>query len=182
MSKLRWMKWLFIILPLTISMGPCQFASTCKTGTIPDLPDPVEPKYYTIQLKYVRPLGSITRPDLAWKSVDVMVLGLAPLVFDFSLYDRSDDYNFNWSEDQLMPDNETSIIYSMWGIDEGRWDSVHNDTAVVGDIFFIRVKETGFEMELTNVMQNNHPSNVYPGPNAKMTQFRLMENGTITLK
>ena len=178
--KLKY-KIIFFLLPLMLYMGECKFG--CKTLTGPNPPEPpVEPKYYTIQLKYVRPLGSITRPDLAWKSVDVMVLGLAPLVFDFSLYDRSDDYNFNWSEDQLMPDNETSIIYSMWGIDEGRWDSVHNDTAVVGDIFFIRVKETGFEMELTNVMQNNHPSNVYPGPNAKMTQFRLMKNGTITLK
>jgi len=181
-SKLKLWKWLFIILPLTISMGPCQFASTCKTGTIPDLPDPVEPKYYTIQLKYVRPLGSITRPDLAWKSVYVGVFGLAPLVFGFSLYDRSDDYNFNWSEGQLMPDNETSIIYSMWGSDEGRWDSIHDDTTVVGEIFFVRVKETGFEKQLTNVMQNNHPRNPYPGPNARMVQWRLKKDGTVVDK
>jgi len=162
-------------------MGPCQFASTCKTGTIPDLPDPVEPKYYTIQIKYVRPPSSILRPDLAWKSIGVSIYGYTPLRFSFSLYDRTDDYNFNWSEGQLMPDNENSIIYSMWGNDTGRWNG-SDDTVVVGDIFFIRVKETGFEIQLINVMQNNHPSNPYPGPNARMVQWRLKKDGTVAEK
>ena len=36
MSKLKWMKWVFFLLPMVISMGPCQFQSICKTSTGPD--------------------------------------------------------------------------------------------------------------------------------------------------
>ena len=68
----------------------------------------------------------------------------------------------------------------MWGTDEGRWDSVHDDTIVVGEIFFVRVKETGFEKQLTNIVQNNYPNNPYKGPNARMVQWRLKRDGTIS--
>ena len=178
--KLKWKFkiFFFMLLPL-LYMADCE--SSCKTLTGPDPPGPPpEPKYYTIQIRYVRPPGSILRPDFAWKSVDVNIIGQAPNVFGILLYDRTDDYNFNWSEPQLIPDNETSLIYSMWGLDTARWDSVHDDTAVVGDIFFVRVKETGFEKQLTNIMQNNNPSNPYKGPNARMVQWRLKRDGTIS--
>jgi len=156
---------------------------TCKkkNPTTPEPPDPpVEPTYYTVQLKYVRPPGSILRPDLVDKIVGVSVVNpnSSPDHFSFMFMDKTDDYNFNWSEPQQMPDNETSIIYSMWGIDPARWDG-RDDSAVVGNTFFARVKETGFEKQLTNVMQNNNPRCPYPGPDARMVQWRLMKDGTI---
>lgn len=177
------LKWLFILLPLTISMGPCEFGSSCKAPTSPELPEPIEPTYYTIQLKYTRPAGSITRPDQLYKQVAVLIQGAPPLSFSsgFTSEQRIDDYNYTWSEGKLIPDNETSTIYSMWGLDAARWNG-SDDTAVVGDIFFIRVKETGFEKQLTNVVQNNHPNNPYPGPNARMVQWRLKKDGTVVEK
>ena len=56
MSKLKWMKWVFFLLPMVISMGECQFFSFCKGSPF----DPDEPElitYADIRIDYYRPDG-----------------------------------------------------------------------------------------------------------------------------
>jgi len=72
MSKLKWMKWLFIMLPLTISMGPCQFASTCRTGTIPD---PNDPTAVNVDFKYLR---DVTLPKIHPESDLLVYIQMLP--------------------------------------------------------------------------------------------------------
>jgi hypothetical protein len=67
----RWMKWLLIMLPLTIGMGPCQFASTCKTFTGDD--GPVEPKYIKVEARYQR-MNDDSNCPILWSERDRIVL------------------------------------------------------------------------------------------------------------
>ena len=173
----------FLMIGFLMLFMSCCFED-CKGPTTPEPPNPpVEPKYFNVQLKYTRPAGSILRPDQLFKFVDVTSSnwGWDPsYYFRFSFEERIDDYHFAWSEYQLIPDNENGSLYSMYGIDQAKWDGIHDDTAVVGEIFFIRVKETGFEKQLTNVVLNTLDCNPYKGSNAKMVLWRLKKDGTIT--
>jgi hypothetical protein len=68
----------------------------------------------------------------------------------------------------------------MYGWDDAAWDGVHDeDKSIVGKIFFIRVQETGFEKQLTNVVQAAIPGLARSGPNAKMVLWRLKKDGTV---
>ncbi|MBU4285111.1 hypothetical protein KKI21_02700 [Patescibacteria group bacterium] len=163
------------------------FVTACYKSPIepPDDP-PVERKYFHIQIKYERPAGSILSPDQLFKGVGATVFADIScwgdewnFGFGYPDQERIDDYHFPWSEPQLIPDNENGQIYSMYGRDIARWNGT-DDTIIVGDIFFIRVQETGFEKKLTNIVQNSILCNPYKGPNSKMVLFRLKKNGTIT--
>ena len=179
--KLKY-KIIFFLLPFFLYMSDCDFS--CKTNTTPDPPGPPpEPKYYTIQLKYVRP--EIFRFDQVDKLVGVTIRGSCssgPCRFGFSLINKINNYEFEWSDEtQVIPDNENGVLYSMYGVDAARLNG-SDDTAVVGDIFFLRVKETGFEIRLVNLMPCRTDICPYPGPSAKMVQWRLKRDGTITEK
>lgn len=138
-------------------------------------PPPIEPVYFHIQIKYTRPAGSVFFPEQLRKGASAI---LEKLYFDFD--ERTDDYHFVWSEPQVMQDNENDALYWMYGCDPARCDGIlFSDKGIVGDIFFIRVQETGFEIQLTNIRQNNVPVCPYKGPNAKMVLWRLNRNGTV---
>jgi len=170
-------KIVFLILLLAFYLNACE--KTCKSVTGPNPPEPpVEPKNFTIQVKYVRPLGSILQPDLVDKVGSAIIVGQS-YSYDFLLITKLDDYHFESKFDSL-PDNENGPLYSIYTVDAARWDRLHDDTAVVGDAFFILVKETGFEKQLTNVVANNLPACPYKGPDAKMALFRLKKDGKIS--
>jgi hypothetical protein len=173
----------FLMIGFLMLFMSCCFED-CKGPTTPEPPNPpVEPKYFHIQLKYTRPAGSILQPDQVEKIVGAEIRGgqcnWGSCDFGFGFIEMIDDYHFAWSEYQLIPDNENGSYYEMYGIDWAKWDGIHDDTIVVGEIFFIRVKETGFEKQLTNVVLNTLPCNPYKGSNAKMVLWRLKKDGTI---
>lgn len=151
--------------------------SACKSApTAPAPPDPVL-VYYTVQIIYIRPAGSILRSERIEDGFPAPISHNCWDPIDFHLV-KIDNYRYE-SELQPIPDNEGRSLYDLWLVDPARWDGVHEDTGVVGDIFKIRVKETGVEKQLLNIKKNILMCNPYKGPNARMAYFRLMKNGTI---
>jgi len=152
------------------------FTAACYKSE--DVQPPAERKYFNIQIKYERPPGSILAPDEVDTVVAVTVFEGTNCRncrrFNFEFWDMIDDYHSDWSEPQLMPDNEDSsnyLIYCMYGQDWARRDGVQNNTIIVGDIFYIRVQETGFTKRLTNIIQIGY---------ARKVLWRLLKDGTIT--
>lgn len=166
------------ILIVALMLWGIMFYPSCKgTPTTPDPPDPPK-KYFNIQIIYIRPFGSILRPELK----DVIILAF----IDNHCYDRVefdlkriDDYHFE-SEFESVADNEDGPLYTLWGSDMARDDFSSGGLSVVGDIFILRVKETGLEKQLFNIQQNPLWCAANRGPNSKMALFRLKKDGTIT--
>lgn len=153
----------------------------CDNPTSPDPIKPPEPKYFNVQVQYTRPAGSILQPDQVGNKVFINIEGRCNWGYcSWDFFPKMiDDYHSEWSTWEMIPDNEDGSLYCMWGIDEARWDGIHKDTKCVGNIFFIRVKETGFEKQLTNVVPNTVPGNAYGGPNARIVLWRLRKDGTV---
>jgi hypothetical protein len=93
--------------------------------------------------------------------------------------DRKDDYHFEKQFSGILETESYSNLYYIYGLDKARWDGT-DDTVIVGDRFVLTVVETGFSLELTNLVQNNLESNPVRGPNAKMAIWCLKRNGTLT--
>ncbi len=168
----------FISLVLLFSLFGCKGSPTTPNPP----PPPPQKKHFQVQFRYTRPAGSILRPDLVDTDVGVAICANLDPSPGISLWERSDDYNFIWSEYYDIPENEDDAIYSMYGLDAARYDGVDMSTISVGEMFFVRVKETGVETQLTNVQPNNTAClpHTYQGPNAKMVQWRLNKNGSVS--
>ncbi|HUT96010.1 MAG TPA: hypothetical protein VMW82_00345 [Candidatus Paceibacterota bacterium] len=163
------------------------FTTACYKN--PDNPEPPakKKKWWTLQLKYTRPPGSILYPDMLDRLVAADFFaatdwGNSSIVFMFLPWERIDDYHWSWSEPQSVPDNEDGPLFAMTGMDWARWDGDlnHMDMTIVGARFFVRVMETGFEKELLNVVPSTRRNITNHGPNSMMVLFRLLKNGTIT--
>ncbi|MCX6565071.1 MAG: hypothetical protein NTW38_01375 [Candidatus Aminicenantes bacterium] len=160
-------KMLLVLLMMSMMLVSCDNLTT--------RPDPVF-AYYTIQVFYTRPV--ITN----WASVDetVGIILQGPSSAVVFLEVGADKYNLLVGEfEEPIADSEEYGFYTIYGLDCARLVGTQDDTAVVGDIFILRVKETGFQKRLTNIQNNTIEGNPYRGPNAKMALFRLMKDGTI---
>lgn len=166
----------FISLVFLLSLFACQGSPTTPNPP----PPPPEKKHFQVQFRYTRPAGSIRQPDLVDRQIDVVICANLDPDPAISLYELIDDYNFNWSEYYDIPENENDAIYSMDGLDAARYDGTDKSTMIVGEMFFVRVKETGVETQLTNVQPNTNACNLHPGPNAKMVQWRLNKDGSVS--
>ena len=167
----------FISLAFLLGLFGCQGSPTTPNPP----PPPPQKTHFQVQFRYTRPAGSILNPDRIDTTVGISICGLSPDP-GIGVYELIDDYNFNWSGYYDIPENENDAIYSMYGIDGARYDGVDDSTGVVGEMFFVRVKETGVETQLTNVQPNNTAClpHTYQGPNAKMVQWRLNKNGSVS--
>lgn len=168
---------LFIILSI-VCHEHCKEPTSTTTR-----PSPEEPTYYSIQIKYVRPPSSILQYKEVNSTPKVVSGGQCywgKCSFSFKLDGKQiDDYNFNWSNAESVPDNETGEPYYLFAFDYARGETWESDTIAVGDIFYMRVIETGFEKQLTNIVYNDHVGGATAGPNNKMALWRLMKDGTI---
>ncbi|MCX6565070.1 MAG: hypothetical protein NTW38_01370 [Candidatus Aminicenantes bacterium] len=159
-------KMLLVLLMMSMMLVSCD--------SFPARPDPVF-AYYTIQVFYTRPV--ITD----WASVDtsvcILLQGTSSVAVGLKV--GTDKYNLVGEFEEPIADSEEYGFYTIYGLDWAREVGTQSDTAVVGDIFVLRVKETGFKKQLTNIQNNTIEGNPYRGPNAKMALFRLMKDGTI---
>jgi hypothetical protein len=151
------------------------FSAGCKSPMDPIVP-PEEIIYYTIILKYTRP--EILQADLVNKPVYVDLRRSPNSDFGLFRLGKIDDYHYE-VEVQKIGGTKKGIEYIMWGIDIARWDGIDEGTIVVGDIFTVSVKETGFQKQLMNVRQNNLTTGRYATPKAKMVCWTMHE-GTIS--
>ena len=169
------------ILIFLLGVTMCLLFQTCNSPNSTAPPETPESKYFHVQVQYTRTQIRQSNPD--WlDAVWVDVYGRCNwgyCSFGWLLGEMIDDYHFAWSALEVIPDNEDGPLYSMIGTDRARWDGVHDDTMIVGEIFRVRVQETGFEKQLTNVVQADIPGLANNGPNARMVLFRLKKDGTV---
>jgi len=142
-------------------------------------PPPFEEKRYTLYVKYIR--INVTRPDFLWRLVGVTIYDRnAEKPLSTVLMDKKDDYLFEKQFSDILETESYGNCYYIYGQDVTRWDGVDDSSAEVGDRFILTVLETGSTLELTNILQNNLPSNPYKGPQAKMAKFCIKRDGTLT--
>ena len=63
--------------------------------------------------------------------------------------------------------------------DMSRYDGSDLSSSMVGDIFIITVKETGFVKELKDIRPYTLPTNARQGPKARAAFFQLTQDGRI---
>ena len=145
----------------------------CGTSspTTPNPPPPPPPvKTYTLQIQYTR---TYLNPDFIYSFPYL-------LMFDSSGRDTSwtpariDSYHFSGEIPGVKAGNYYFHCY-----DPGRYDGLETSSSMVGDIFFITIKETGIIKELKDIRPYTLPTNLYPGPAAKAAFFRLTSDGQI---
>jgi len=148
------------------------FFSACSSGnpTGPDGPD--NSKYYTLQVQYIR--TEILNPD--WKNT---VLHLILYTLDINHKDafttQVDDYHLKCE----FWDVKAGLDYYFHLQDYARYDGSDLSSAMVGDIFIVTVKETGFIKELKDIRPYNLSTNLHQGPKAKAAFFKLTTDGKI---
>jgi hypothetical protein len=178
--KLKWLKWLFIMLPLTISMGPCQFMSSCSTT--PDPIVPPETKSYTYEILYERP--SIMNPEgsdpgevnLEIHAKDGSMRGFSPRLT------KLNDYAFTATSVAVYAGN----LVKVYLVDPKRWEErtpgpglIWGNPHSVGDIFTLKCIETGFEKKLLKI--EDCPFSGLPGGfKAYRASCKIQPDGTIT--
>jgi hypothetical protein len=169
------MKKLFGILFFVVAL----FSAGCKSPSSPSpIPPPDETKFYTLKVEYIR--TEIKQQDQKDKVVDNFINGNdRTIAFDRTGMTKKDDFHFEIQYERI-PDNEKNNVYYVYALDTARWDRVDDGTAVVGNRFILTVVETGFKLELTNLVLNNLPQNPYRTQSSRMAVLRLKRDGTLT--
>jgi len=181
------MKRRFILLVMIVLMA--FFAAGCgRLGETPTGPtDPTKPpfeeKRFTVKVEYIR--VDVKRPDLMGRGAFVTIYDDNQgkwIVCEFLT--RKDDYHFEKTYSGILETESYNSCYFVYTKDEARWDGIDSSTAIVGDIFiFTTLREDGSvisSLKLTNILQNNLPSNPYQGPNARMAKVCIHRDGTLT--
>lgn len=163
----------FLAISVTVLM------SCGEIGKGPTDPDPPKPpdnsKYYDLEVEYTRP--EILSPEFA---VDT------PLVYLFSpeggnvyqLFTRIDDYHFKG--EFLHVKAGLSSYYYFHLKDRARYNGSDESSAMVGDIFKVKVKQiTGPIKELRDIRPYTLSTNPCPGPLARAAFFVLTKEGVI---
>jgi hypothetical protein len=155
------------------------FCVCCDSPMKPSPPPPPdETKFYALKVEYIR--TEIKQQDLKNKLVGNSIVGNdRAIATDRTGMTKKDDFHFEIQYERI-PDNEKNNVYYVYAIDTARWDRVDDGTAVVGNRFILTVVETGFKLELTNIVQNNLQQNPYRTQSARMAVFRLKRDGTLT--
>jgi hypothetical protein len=163
--------------------------SACVGAVGPEPPDPPEQvEYYDYTVTYIRPQGSIVRPE----QMDpvVFVVQYKNEVRPIPNLTKVNDYEFTGSlgpmpthlkKEGTLPPNYIYVV------DAKRWIDMWNEGAFVlwgrpqsvGDIFKLKNNKTGAELTLTNIVANilnpTWPIQCEP----KMAQFWTIKGGTI---
>lgn len=157
----------------------------CRGGFGPDPipPDPNgtngEPKDYDLEVTYIRTeiLNSswVTGPIAP---VLYLITKAGSKRITYIALDQKTDYKFT-GEFPNISSNGSETYYVFHTVDMARYDGSDMGSAVVGDRFIIKVKQTNFQTELKNIRRNGLQSNPYPTEKAKMPCFILTKEGTI---
>ena len=184
MSRLNWkFKIVFFLLPFLLYMAECDFS--CKTLTTPDPidPNPPEVKYYTYEILYERPLGSLI--DESSDPLDVCLEihekggGLRGPYYIFT---KLSDYAFIATSREIAAES----LVKIWTLDKGRWKERTGETGLiwgnphtVGDIFTLKCVQTGFQKKLLKI-EDYRMSNMPVGYEAYRASCKIQLDGTIT--
>jgi len=166
-AKNVWM--IFVIIAMAV-----MFFTGCPGVVGPDPPPPPPPppeKTYTLRIQYTR---TFLNPDLNTKTISLYLYDLSLNYYSTGLY-AVDDYHFNGE----LPGVKVRADYYFHCYDIGRYDGSDGSSCMVGDIFIVTVKETGFVKELKDIRPYNLSTNLHPGPKAKAAFFQLTSDGTI---
>jgi hypothetical protein len=166
MKSLKNVLIVFAIVAIAVMFTGCPAALT--TGPEP----PQTETKYTLQIQYIRPY-LLDNPLLNGIGIDI--LDLSQNDYYVNLAKVGDDYHF-YGE---APGIEPCPDYYIRCCDNDRYDGEDFSSSMVGDIFIITVKETGFVKELLDIRPYTLPTNPYPGPLAKAAFFKLTSDGTI---
>jgi hypothetical protein len=153
------------------------FSAGCKSPSSPSpIPPPDETKFYTLKVEYIR--TEIKQQDQKNKVVGNSINDNDRTIATAQMT-KKDDFHFEIQYERI-PDNEKNNVYYVYAIDWARWDRVDDGTGVVGNRFILTVVETGFKLELTNLVLNNLPQNPYRTQSSRMAVLRLKRDGTLT--
>jgi hypothetical protein len=137
---------------LTLSL--LLFLSFCqKSPESPDKPEPEPAKYYDLEVTYIRteilypkhinfPIG----PGL-YLIHEAGTKRIASITLT-----KVNEYKFTGEFSQIF-NNGSENYYALHTMDSARWDG-SDGSSIVGDKFFIKVKQTGFEKELKDIRKN----------------------------
>jgi len=158
---------------LEVVVGGLSFVQLTGCKDTPTIPKPEPVKTYDLELYYTRPealtwdkVGGIVDSYLVIRGTDGISGGIM---------ERIDDYHFKYVFYAVGPNQ-----YCVEGVDNGRDDGVDHGSGVVGEIFDIKVVQTGITTRLNDIEQNNLPNNPYANsPKAKMACFDLKADGTV---
>lgn len=145
----------------------------------PNDPADGEPKYYDLEVTYIR--TEILNPSRIMGPI-VPVLYLITKTgtnrITYITLTKKTDYKFIGEFTQISS-NGSETYYVFHTMDMARYDGSNMDSAIVGDRYIIRVKQTNSQEELKNIRKNTFPFNPYPGEKAKIACFILTKDGTI---
>ncbi|MDP2934299.1 MAG: hypothetical protein Q8N59_00805 [bacterium] len=149
--------------------------SVCGTITGPDPPPPPPPpeKTYTLQVQYIR---TFLNPETSTLTPFLSLFDLSGSRSSIPL-NKIDDPPFHFNGE--LAGVKVRADYYFQCYDGGRYDGSDVSSSMVGDIFIVTVKETGFTAELKDIRPYNLPTNPNPGPKAKAAFLQLTAEGTI---
>ncbi|MDP2924567.1 MAG: hypothetical protein Q8O30_12775 [Candidatus Omnitrophota bacterium] len=160
----------FAILAMAVIFSACG-----EMGTIPPPPPPPPPpeKTYTLQVQYIR---TFLNPKFNVQTIVLALYDLSLNRLSTGLYATDDSsYHFNGE----LKGVKVRADYYFDCCDAGRYDDSDASSTMVGDIFIVTVKETGFVKELKDIRPYTLSTNAHPGPKAKAAFLTLTEDGTI---
>jgi len=168
MKSLKTVLIVFAILAMAVVFSAC-----AEMGTIPPPPPPPDDsKYYDLQVEYIRPV--ILYPEgLPYQLMPALVNSSGE--FTTVLMTKIDDCHFKCEFAHV----KGAINYYFHQMDRARYDGSDYSSFMVGDIFIVTVKQTGFVKELKDIRPYNLPANPYPGPKAKAAFLTLTKDGII---
>lgn len=149
-------------------------------------PDPNEKvEYYDYIVTYIRPQGSIVRPERS--DPPVVTFRNKDLVIQHCTLTKINDYEFtativgvptHLKKEQGLPANIINIT------DCKRWVTIFDDGALLwgdpftfGEIFKLKNRTTGSETTLTNIIPNTFVTGLPAGNSAKVAQFWTLKGG-----
>ena len=160
---------LFIFLSVFVLFFSCKDTPFSPSPTPPPQPE----KYYTLQIQYIR---TYINPDVgATRTVHIYLMNLA-MTGDIgaTLRITTDDYHLYG---ELGAPPRSDYYFDLY--DMSRYDGSDLSSSMVGDIFIVTVKETGFVKELKDIRPYTLPTNTRQGPKARAAFFQLTQDGRI---
>lgn len=159
----------------------------CRLFDGPDKPNPpsqtFEEKRFTLRVEYLR--VDVKRSDLMERGASTTITDRnagTRLVSDQMV--KKDDCHYEKQFLSILETESYGNCYYIHALDQSRWDGVDNSSAIVGDIFTLNtLKEDGTvisTLKLTNILQNDLPTNPSKGPQARMAKFCIQRDGTLT--
>ncbi|TFH50483.1 MAG: hypothetical protein E4H01_02260 [Lysobacterales bacterium] len=161
--------------------------TACVGLTGPEPPDPNEQvEYYDYTVTYIRPQGSIVRPEMA--DPPDFVAQYKNEVRPIPRLTKINDYEFTGTlvgmpthlkGDSGLPPNYIYVVdprrWVDMFVDVWTWGRPHS----VGDIFKLKNNKTGAELTLTNIVTNTLNLSWPVQCNPKAAQFWTIKGGTI---